>query len=138
MDLNKIHEFEKAIVEIYNTFDGWELTWSGGGYEHYDAKGRTPKGHDCVMEMKFRNKYYETKLLEKYKYDKLMEMDNSIVKLYLVNDPKANYLFWLNDIRVGDTEDMWCPDTTLWTKKRLLKPCYLLKETDATIINTNN
>ena len=32
---------------------------------------------------------------------------------------------------------MYCPDTTLWTKKKVLKPCYLLKEKDAAIINLN-
>jgi len=33
---------------------------------------------------------------------------------------------------------MYCPDTTLWTKKKLLKPCYLLTEKQATIINPND
>ena len=90
--IDEIHKLEKAIVGIYN-IDGWDLKWSGGNYEHYDARGYTPKGHECVIEMKFRNDYYEDKLLEKYKYDKLMAMDDRIEKLYFVNDPKANYLF---------------------------------------------
>jgi len=34
-------------------------------------------------------------------------------------------------------KDMYCPDTTLWTKNKILKPCYLLKEKDAAIINLN-
>ena len=32
---------------------------------------------------------------------------------------------------------MYCPDTTLWTKKKVSKPCYLLEEKDAAIINLN-
>jgi len=76
-------------------------------------------------------------MLEKYKYDKLMSMDDDIVKLYFVADPKGNYLFWLNKLNMPETVDMYCPDTTLWTKKRLLKPVYLLKENDATKINLN-
>jgi hypothetical protein len=36
-----------------------------------------------------------------------------------------------------DPIDMYCPDTTLWTKKKLLKPCYLLDESMATIVNEN-
>lgn len=136
MELKEIHKLEQAVVHLLN-LDEWKLEWSSAKYEHYDASGYTPKGNKCVIEMKFRKKYYETKLLEKYKYDKLMEMDEDIVKLYFVNDTKGNYMFWLNEITLDDPTDMWCPDTTLWTKKKVLKPCYMLKETDAAIINHN-
>lgn len=135
MDIKEVHKLEQSTVLVLNSFDGWDLTWSSAQYEHYDASGFTPKGHKCVVEMKFRKKYYETKLIEKYKYDKLMQMDDDIVKLYLVSDKKATYIFWLNEINVGDVTNMWCPDTTLWTKKRVMKPCYLLKENEATLIN---
>jgi hypothetical protein len=117
--------------------DGWNLEWTGDGFKHYDACGFTPKGNPCVIEMKFRNKYYEEKMLEKYKYDALMKMDKKVVKLYFVNDPKGNYLYWLNALELPEPVDMYCPDTTLWTKKRLLKPVYLLKENQATRINLN-
>lgn len=134
MKIDEIHIWEKALVSLLN-FDEWQLEWCGGGYEHYDAKGKTPKGFDCVIEMKFRNDYYEDKMIEKYKYDKLFEMDSSIVKLYFVTDPKGSYMFWLNNIKMPDPVDMWCPDTTLWTKKKVLKPCYLISEKEATEIN---
>ena len=32
---------------------------------------------------------------------------------------------------------MYCPDTTMWTKKRVLKPVYLLKESQAARVNLN-
>ena len=136
MDFNDVNDLEKIVISFLN-FDGWDLEWCGGGYDHYDAKGKTPKGKDCVIEMKFRKKYYEDKMLEKYKYDKLMELPKDTVKLYFVNDPKGNYLFWLNEIKLPKTKDMYCPDTTLWTKKKLLKPVYLLQEKQATFINLN-
>ena len=41
-------------------------------------------------------KYYEDKMIEKYKYDKLLEED--AIALYFVADPKGNYLYWLNDL----------------------------------------
>ena len=136
-EISKTHKLEQAIIDFYN-FDGWALEWSGGKFEHYDAIGLTPKGTKCVIEMKFRNKYYKDKLLEKYKYDKLMQMDKDIVKLYFINDPKGNYLFWLNSLNIPPVKDMWCPDTTFWTKKKVLKPCYLLPENDASMINLND
>ena len=92
--IEKIHNWEKAVVTLLN-LDGWNLTHTGKGNESWDATGTTPKGQECVIEMKFRNKYYEEKMLEKYKYDALMKMDKKVVKLYFVNDPKGNYLYWL-------------------------------------------
>ena len=136
MRINKIHKLEQTLINFLN-FDGWDLKWTGKGYEHYDATGFTRKGIPCVIEMKFRNKYYEDKMLEKYKYDELMKMDKNIVKLYFVNDPKGNFLYWLNTLEMPKPVEMYCPDTTLWTKKRLLKPVYLLKENQATKINLN-
>ena len=134
MGLSKIHQLEKAIVLLLN-LDGWDLEHSGEGYERYDAKGKTPKGFDCVIEMKFRNKHYKTKMLEKDKYDALMTFEG--VKIYFVNDEKGNYLYYLNDLKMPDTVKKYCPDTTMWTKKRLLKDVYLLEENDAIRINLN-
>jgi hypothetical protein len=37
-----------------------------------------------------------------------------------------------------ETVKKYCPDTTMWTKKRLLKDVYLLQEKDASIINLNH
>ena len=136
MDIERIHKFEQTVVTFMNEFQDWQLEWSGGGFEHYDAKGLTPKGHECVIEMKFRNKYYSDKLLEKDKYDALMKMDEEIVKLYLVADPKATYLFWLNYLEMPVVKELYCPDTTLWTKKKVLKKVYLLDESMASIVVT--
>jgi len=134
MGLSKIHLYEQAVVKILN-MDTWDLEWAGNGFEHYDAIGKTPKGHDCVIEMKFRNKYYKEKMLEVYKYEQLISMDSEIVKLYFVSDPKGNYLYWLNYLDMPEPVEMYCPDTTMWTKKRLLKPVYLLTEEQASIVN---
>ena len=136
MGLKKINEWEKAVVFVLN-LDGWDLEWCGEGYSRYDAKGKTPKGKNCVIEMKFRNKYYEEKMLEKDKYDALMDLDNEIIKLYFVNDPKGNFMYWLNTLEMPKTVKKYCPDTTMWTKKRLLKDVYLINEKDASIININ-
>ena len=87
--------------------------------------------------MKFRNKYYETKMLEKDKYDALMEIEAEVIKIYFVADTKGNYLYWLNNLKMPKTVKKYCPDTTMWTKKRLLKEVYLLTENMASIINLN-
>jgi len=136
MGIKKINKWEQAVVTLLN-FDGWDLKWTGEGFTNYDAEGKTPKGFPCVIEMKFRTKYYEDKMLEKYKYDALMALDKNIIKLYFVNDPKGNFMYWLNTLKMPETKQMYCPDTTIWTKKRLNKDVYLLKENQASRININ-
>lgn len=140
MGLKKINQWEKAVVMLLN-FDGWELEWTGEGSSRFDAEGFTPekngKRFRCVIEMKFRNKYYEEKMLELDKYSALMNLDEDIIKLYFVNDPKGNFMYWLNTLKMPGTIKKYCPDTTMWTKKRILKDVYLLKENDAVRINLN-
>ena len=135
MGLSKINKLEKAMVLLLN-LDGWELEWTGKGSERYDAKGKTPKGLNCIVEMKFRNKYYKTKMLEKDKHDALMTFEG--VKIYFVSDPEGNYIYHLNTLELPKAVKKYCPDTTLWTNKRLLKEVYLLNENQAVIINLND
>mgnify|MGYP003632030715 FL=1 len=137
MGIKKINKWEKAIVLLLN-FDGWDLQWVGDENTFYDAKGKTSKGLDCVIEMKFRNKYYEDKLIEKEKYDKLMSLPKSIIKIYFVADTKGNFMYWLNKLKMPTPVKKYCPDSTMWTKKRILKEVFLLKENQASRINLNN
>jgi len=134
MNLNKVHQFEQSIVSLLN-LQGWNLEWCGGGFEHFDCIGTTAKGKSVVMEIKWRKKYYEKKMIEKYKFDKLLQEDANA--LYFVSDPKGHYIFWLNDLAKQETVELYCPDTTLWTKKRNNKECYLLDERDAHKIHIN-
>ena len=136
LGIKKIKEYEKALVLLLN-LDGWELKLPDNDSSRYDAYGTTPKGKKCVIEMKFRNKHYEDKMLEKDKYDALMSLDDDIVKIYFVADTKGNFMYWLNTLKMPETVKKYCPDTTMWTKKRLLKDVYLLQENDASIINLN-
>lgn len=129
------NKFEKALVLFLNTFDDWQLQWVGDQNLMYDAIGKTPKGLDCVIEMKFRKKYYDTKLLEKKKYDNLMSLSDDIIKIYFVSDPKGSYYFWLNKMVDLDIIDQKCPSTTFWRKHKIEKKVYMLKEEWASIIH---
>lgn len=134
--MNRTEQWERAIVFFF-AIEGWDLKWVGDKNLPYDAIGTTDKGNKVVMEMKFRNKYYETKILEKSKYDQLMALDDDVHKLYFVNDPKANYLFYLDQIEMPEITELNLPDSTQWSKKRNEKSVYLLDETDAIIVNLN-
>ena len=137
MGISKIKKLEQVTVQILN-FDGWDLKVPENNFSRYDAYGLTPKGKKCVIEMKFRNKHYPDKMLEKDKYDALMAIGgDDVVKIYFVADPKGNFMYWLNTLKMPNAVQKYCPDTTMWTKKRLLKDVYLLQENDAVLINLN-
>ena len=134
MKIETVIEFEKALVASLN-LDGWRLVHTGETTLPYDAQGITPKGLKCVIEMKFRDKYYDTKILEVAKYKNLMKLDSDIQKFYFVNDPKGNYMFWLNDLKLDDPDELYCPKTTMWDTKKRKKSVYLLREEQSIITN---
>jgi hypothetical protein len=136
MTIQKIHKLEQAVIWFLN-FEGWELTHTGSEFEHYDAKGITPKGRKCVIEMKFRKTYYETKMLEVKKYEALMSLPEDIVKIYFVSDPKGTYMFWLDGIEKLKSVKKYCPRTTLWNDQKKSKEVYLLDENLASYVNKN-
>ena len=132
--MSEHHKWEQATIHLLN-LDGWELEWTGEEFEHFDAKGKTPKSYNCLMEIKTRNKYYNEKIIEKYKYDKLMAQNNCM-KFYYVFDEKGNYLFHLDNLKL-ELKLLECPNTTTATgnKEKRTKEVYLLTESQASVIN---
>jgi hypothetical protein len=127
------HLWEQGIIHLMN-LDGWDLEWTGGEFEHYDAKGKTPKGFNCVIEFKLRHAYYSTKILEKYKYDKLMAED--CMRFYYVFDSRGNYLYHLDNLTLPTPVMVNCKTTEKFGNTELIdKPCYMISESQASIIN---
>lgn len=136
--ITKTNKFEKAFILFLNTFDDWKLEWVGEKNLPYDAMGYTPKGNKCVVEMKFRKKYYKDKMLEKKKYDALMSLPEDVVKIYFVSDPKGNYWFWLDKLKELDIITKNCPTQTFWNSSKIKKEVYLLPESEASIFDAIN
>ena len=133
-ELKTTHKFEKAVVLFLNTFDDWKLKHTGVHNELYDAEGLTPKGKKCVIEMKFRKKYYDTKMIEVTKFDELMALNKDIVKIFFVSDPKGTYMFWLDGIKDFKKIKKYCPNTTYWNARKKKKEVYLLPESVASYV----
>jgi hypothetical protein len=133
--IEKTRKFEKALVLFLNTFDDWKLEWNGDGNLPYDASGFTPKGNKCVIEMKFRKTHYEEKMLEVKKYNDLMDLDDDLVKIYFVSDPKGSYWFWLDKLKELNIMTKKCPVKTYWNSNKVQKEVYLLHEDQASIFD---
>jgi len=137
MTTEQTQKWEQGIIHIMN-LDGWQLEWTGGDYEHYDAKGKTPKGYNCILEIKIRNEYYPTKLLERFKYEHLMSQNNCL-KFYYVFDTKGNYLYFLDQLKLPEENNVQAGATTYsqGNKNKVNKSVYMLTESQAVIINKN-
>jgi hypothetical protein len=137
MTTEQTHKWEQGIIHLLN-LDGWQLEWTGGDYEHYDAKGKTPKGYNCILEIKIRNEYYPTKLLEKFKYEHLMSHKDCL-KFYYVFDTKGNYLYFLDQLKLPEENSIQSGATTYsqGNKNKVNKSVYMLTESQASIINKN-
>ena len=136
MTIEQTHVWEQGIIQLLN-LDGWNLEWTGGEFEHYDAKGKTPKGYNCIVEFKIRNEYYPTKLLEKFKYDHLMSQKDCL-KFYYVFDSKGNYLYFLDQLKLPEETNLQAGSTTYFdNKSKVNKSVYMLTESQAVIINKN-
>ena len=136
MDNNETshHKWEQGIIALMK-IDGWQLEWTGGEFEHYDAKGKTPKGFDCVIEFKLRHAYYPTKILEKYKYEKLMA--ENCMKFYYVFDSRGNYLYHLDTLEIPEQPSyVNCKVNEKFGNSQLIdKAVYFISESQASIIN---
>ena len=137
MTKDESEQYEKTIALMMNGFLNFQLNWVGDENTFYDLRGLSPNGNKCVVEIKVRQKYYKEKMLEKYKYDKLMTLPDDVVKLYYVFDKKGSYLYWLNQMELPPVKSIRCPSTTMWSKDRKDKEVYLLPERLASLVDYN-
>ena len=128
------HKWEQGIIKLMN-LDGWDLQWCGGEFSHYDAIGKTPKGFNCVIEFKLRHAYYPTKILEHFKYDHLINTPDCL-KFYYVFDNKGNYLYFLDNLKLPEIEQIKSDvNTKFGSEYKMNKPVYMLSESQASIVN---
>ena len=115
---------EQAVIEVMN-IDGWNLKLETPSV----ATGITGKGKTCRMIMRI-NKEQDEIILSRKDYRTLMSSPEE-VKLYFYANPKANYIYWLNDLIVGEPVEV-VSDTTLFGE---VKVGYYLEESQASITN---
>lgn len=86
-------KFKESVVQVLNTFDGWELKL-GKDY----ATGKTPKGLKCIVAFENGD---EKPYIDKDVFEYLKKKED-LVQVYIYFHPRGNYMFWLNDIIVNE------------------------------------
>lgn len=117
---------QEAVIAVLNS-DGWKLKLN----EQHTARGKTPKGKSCYLILRI-NRDNEDIIISKRDYEKL-KYKRGEVKLYFYATPKFNYLFWMNEVIVGEPVELKT-DSNLFSE---IKWGYYLEPSQAAITNKN-
>ena len=118
---------EQAVIEVMN-LDGWNLKLKNA----HLARGRTPKGKTCQMILRI-NREDDDIIISKKDYERL-KYNGGEVKLYFYATKKFNYLFWMNELIIGEPVELKS-ENTLFSK---IKWGYYLEPSQAAITNKND
>jgi len=105
-----IYQYEKELIFLLNQ-SGWQVKWSEDKYCLYDAIGTDKNGQSCVMEFKFRRKYYKSKILETKKYNALLAQNKEMY--YCVIDQKGCHIYDLAQLNRNDLIELKLPKETI-------------------------
>lgn len=121
---------EEGVVSLINKRFNTRLVLSENEFSTYDAEDE-----NYIAEIKIRNKYYDTKMIEALKLFSNYQISQNRDKIfiYIVKDPKAIYVFNISKIIGtlvrGKITPLKCPKTTMFGKdKKIVKYSYELKE----------
>lgn len=121
---------EQGLIDFINNSFNTSLRLSDNEFSTYDAES-----NNYLAELKIRNKYYDTKMIEALKLFSNYQASQIKGKdfIYIVKDPKAIYVFNISKIIDtvvgGDVVVLNCPKTTLFKhKNKIKKYSYILKE----------
>lgn len=96
-----------------------DLDWSEGDYSHYDCYS-LDLGID--VELKCRNKHYDDLVIEKMKYDKLMERAEKFgtTAVYVSQTPEGIYGFNLSNMPEPTWETRGMPKTSHFNQRQFV------------------
>jgi len=96
-----------------------DLDWSEGQYNHYDCFSLK---YECDIELKCRNKHYDELLIEKAKYDKLLQRAQKFltVPIYISQTPQGIYAFNLANLPEPIWETRGMPKTSHFNQRQFV------------------
>lgn len=105
-----VYVLENELIFLLN-MSGWKIKWSEEKYCRYDAIGTDLKGQSCVLEFKFRRKFYKTKILETKKYNALLDQNKEMY--YCVVDEKGCHIYDLQNLNRNNLIELHLPKETI-------------------------
>ena len=125
MTHKEVKIWEQELIFLLN-LDGWQLKPSEDKYCFYDAYGTNPKGQSCILEFKFRQDYYKTKILECEKWNNLTKYKVDEI-YYVVIDSKGCHIYTADAIDHQKVITLELPKKTIAEIiEKKTKACYEL------------
>ena len=111
---------EEALFEHIKERYIADLKWSDSDYSHYDCYSSEKS---CEIELKCRNTHYDELVIEKLKYDKLMEraVDYNTIAVYICQTPKGIYAFNLSNMSEPDWVKKGMPKTSHFSQRQFIE-----------------
>jgi hypothetical protein len=83
---------EQELFNLIKTYYLKDLDKAPGTYDYYDCYSIE---HNCLIELKCREKHYDKLLIEKSKYDRLLShaLDNRLTPFYVCSTPEGVWVF---------------------------------------------
>jgi hypothetical protein len=125
---------EKQVIELLNQEYNLNLEQESAIFSDFDASGP-----QHIVEVKCRNTYYKTKLIEAYKMYKLIHFAATQNKkpVYAVQDPSGVYVYRLDKVAdkgVKVTKQQ-LPKSTMFNKDQCIDKFVIqLEETSAEVV----
>jgi hypothetical protein len=111
---------EEALFEHIKEAYISDLEWSDGSYSHYDCYSIN---HKCEIELKCRNTHYDELVIEKAKYDKLIERatEHKTLAVYVCQTPKGIYAFNLTKMDEPNWVSKGMPKTSHFSQRQFIE-----------------
>ena len=130
MTFESMKQLEQELIFLLN-LDGWQLKPSEEKFCHYDAYGTDLNGNGCIMEFKFRQEYFKTKILACQKYNNLTRHKVDDI-YYAVIDPKGCHIYNAKHIDHQNVITLDLPKKTITEViEKQQTACYELKKAPA-------
>jgi len=96
-----------------------DLEWSDGDYSFHDCYSLQ---YNCDIELKCRNKHYDNLIIEKAKYDRLLERSakNDTLPVYICQTPTGVFGFNLGKLTEPQWEVRGMPKTSHFSNRQFV------------------
>jgi len=118
---------EKELFDFLKTNYLPDLELAKDKFCFYDCYSKENK---LIIELKCRREHYDTLMLEKYKYNKLIQYSSQAEIRYITYTPKGIYSFNINELKDINWTSGTMPMTTDFNRSQKIKKEFTMLSLD--------
>ena len=118
---------EKELFDFLKTNYLPDLELAKDRFSFYDCYS---KENRLIIELKCRREHYDTLMLERYKYNKLIQYSTQAEIRYISSTPKGIYSFNINELKDINWSSGTMPMTTDFNRSQKIKKEFTMLNVD--------